>query len=77
MTFQSFDTWAAILEHVRAEQPIYYQAPLDYRPVHVLARCGRGTLPDVVHVTPLPFGTADPFWADAGHLSRFRQQVRA
>ncbi len=75
---QPFAIWAEVLAHVAAGQPIWYQAPLDYRPVHVQAvlyRHWRGRhvqKPTKVRVYP-PSSDCDPFWADAGHLDRFRR----
>ena len=73
-TFVPFTTWHAVIEHVRLGKATYCQAPLDYRPVYVLARCGIDQLRDFIRVTP-PSTDADPFWADAGHLDRFRYQL--
>lgn len=68
---ESFATWEALLDHIAAEYPLAYQAPLDARPVVVtVARRKDGKL----RVTP-PFSDADPFTADAGHLSRFRRRA--
>ena len=77
-TLQPFATWAEVLAHVGARQPIWYQAPLDYRPVRVRAvtlRRQRWTRlqPTEVRVYPSSMD-CDPFWADAGHLDRFRRR---
>ena len=40
--FQTFDTWRDVLVHVIAGSPIYYQAPLDARPVLVRVQLTRG-----------------------------------
>lgn len=66
--FQTFDTWRDVLVHVIAGSPIYYQAPLDARPVLVRVQLTRG---NKVRVFP-PSTDCDPFTADAGHLDRFR-----
>jgi hypothetical protein len=70
--FDTFDSWDAVLTFVRAGGRLYYQAPLDYRPVAVGASVrGNGRK---VRVVP-PTRDCDPFWADAGHLDRMRQPV--
>ena len=77
-TYQKFETWDQVLEYVTKGKcsldscGIYYQAPMDYRPVLVLAkRRGNGRK---VRIIP-PGLLADPFWADAGHLDRFLRAV--
>lgn len=68
---ESFATWAELLDHVAAEYPLAYQAPLDARPVVItVTRRRDGKL----RVTPT-FSDAGPFTADEGHLSRFRRRV--
>lgn len=42
-----FDSWDDVLAHVRAGLPIYYQAPLDSRPIRIGAAVR-------VHLSPLP-----------------------
>ena len=67
-TYRTFDSWANLLDAIRAEYRIAYHAPLDVRPIQVgttIRRDGR------VRVTPI-YANADPFTADEGHLSRFR-----
>ena len=77
-TLRPFATWAEVLTHVAGGQPIWYQAPLEYAPVRVQAmpyRRQRGVRlqkPTKVRVYP-PSSDCDPFWADAGHLDRFRR----
>ena len=66
-----FETWSAVIAHVRSGKPIWYQAPLDARPVSILATV-RGENPRKVRVS----GSRDydTFFADSGHLDRFRQR---
>ena len=70
-TYTSFASWAQLLDHVRAGYRLYYQAPMDYRPVMVNAtiRPKDGNLRVYA-----PFTDSDPFTADAGHLARFRRE---
>ena len=83
--YLSFATWRDVLVHVQASKPIFYQAPLDFRPVRVRVllhrHARRGTQGIVLSATVLrvypPTNDADPFFADARHLDRFRQQVTA
>lgn len=76
MTFRQFDTWAQVIAHVFDNKPIWYQAPLDVRPVpvtaYVIVKTGKYTRK--VRVIP-PSSDADSFWADAGHLERFKMRV--
>jgi hypothetical protein len=78
--FAHFPNWRAVLEYAAAGGPLYYHAPLDFRPVKlwdykVRARTlriwphgsrGRGRM-----------RTHDPFTADKGHLNRFLYPVSA
>ena len=67
--FATFPSWAEVLRHVKLGLCVWYQAPLDYKPVLIQARTVRGG-----KVRVRPFGNqADPFTADAGHLDRFRR----
>ena len=66
--FNTFVTWSGVLGHVRAGGAIYYQAPLDFRPV--LVRC-HAFKNGKIRVYP-PTRDADPFTADSGHLDRFK-----
>lgn len=72
-TFGSFDTWADVLAHVRAGLAVYYQAPMDYRPVKIRARALGN---HKIRVYP-PSSDVDVFTADSGHLPRFRRQLQA
>jgi hypothetical protein len=70
--YENFGSWHQLLDHLAAGYPLYYQAPLDYRPVLVTAvRRKDGRL----RVTA-PYTDSDPFTADIGHLPRFRRQSR-
>ena len=74
--FGSFDTWADVLAHVRAGLTTYYQAPMDYRPVHVACRAGIRKSQTITVFPPAGSG-ADVFRADSAHLSRFRYRLQA
>lgn len=69
-TFQSFSTWAELLDHISGEYPLFYHAPLDFRPRRVSAVARRD---GKLRVYPLT-NEADPFTADSAHLDRFRKQ---
>lgn len=76
-----FSSWPDVLAYARTGGDLYYQAPLNYRPVRL--RPGKNqTLTYEVRARSIriwPPGsigrgrsrTADPFTADAGHLDRF------
>lgn len=69
LTYTTFQTWTELLDAIRADDRIAYQAPMDVRPVQVgttIRRDGR------IRVTPTS-RDADPFTADAAHLDRFRK----
>ena len=68
-THTEFTSWAQLLDHVRAEYPLYYHAPMDYRAAQVSAVLRKD---GKLRVTPT-YTDADPFTADQGHLGRFRQ----
>lgn len=65
--YKSFEAWNELIDAVRGGYSIYYHAPMDYRPVLVTAVIRKD---GKLRVTA-PFADADPFTADAGHLSRF------
>jgi hypothetical protein len=67
-----FDTWAELLDHISAGYPLWYQAPLDYRPAQVTAVMRKD---GKLRVYPT-YADADPFTADAVHLERFRKGVK-
>lgn len=89
MNLQPFATWPEVLAYARTGQPLYYQAPLDVQPSRLHAvTAERGPAPfgylarprSIRIWPPGSFGrgkqrTADPFTADAGHLSRFSRPV--
>lgn len=69
MLFLSFHTWADVLAHVTAGLPIYYHAPMDYRPFRIqIARIYKNGKVRVAK----PHMACDGFTADAAHLDRFR-----
>jgi hypothetical protein len=76
-----FHSWPELMTYARAGGPLFYKAPMDHRATRLTK--GHGT-PNSYEVRPRtlriwPPGsvgrgrsrTADPFTADAGHLSRF------
>jgi hypothetical protein len=71
-TLQNFATWTEVIDHVRAEYPLFYQAPMDYRPVLVSAVIRKD---GKLRVYPA-LSDADPFTADVAHLDRFRKNAR-
>lgn len=78
MTFRKFESWQAVLDHVRAGLPIWYLAPLDVEPNRIGATCK----PKGYTVRVRPFDKRrrnpfDPFTADSGHLDRFCRPVSA
>ena len=72
MQFQSFETWVQLIDHIHAGYPLWYQAPMDYRPVQIGATVRKDGR---VRVTPT-YSDADPFTADIGHLDRFRRSAK-
>lgn len=77
--FFPFRTWYAVLDHVDAGRQIFYHAPMDARPVAVhaaLHRVGKRIriTPPTAHLRSSHPDRADPFWADADHLDRFRRK---
>lgn len=69
-TYETFDSWEAVLAFVEQHGYIYYQAPLDHKPHYVSA----GFRGQKVRVTPTAIDV-DSFWADASHLDRFRRPI--
>lgn len=72
----SFSAWWQVVVMAREGRPLWYQGPLDARPVRISATCK----PHGRTVRVEPFGTwrrgerpFDPFTADASHLDRFRR----
>lgn len=72
-----FDTWQEVLEHVRAQKPVWYQAPLDRTPMRLSYKVpehyGVRIQGNAVRIQP-PKYAADPFRADDRHLDRFRRE---
>lgn len=67
--YAPFQSWDQLLDHIRAEYPLFYHAPMDQRPAMV-----SGVLRKDGKVRVSPFSNeADPFTADIGHLDRFRK----
>ena len=78
ITFEPFANWDQLIDHVRAELPLWYHAPLDYQPVRIydsiVRKDGKVRVypSDRYHAKRNPNG-CDPFTADRGHLERFRR----
>ncbi len=71
--FEPIATWEELLDRHAAGYRLFYQAPMDYRPVLVtvvLRKDGK------LRVTA-PYRDSDPFTADHAHLNRFRKETRA
>lgn len=80
-----FATWAEVLAWAREGKPLYYHAPLSYSAVRlwpgvpVRGAAFYSVRPRTIRITPPDAHgrgaqrTADPFTADADHLSRFRR----
>lgn len=68
-----FETWEAVLAHVAAGLPVWYHAPLDYRPSRLFfLRVMRGAK---IRIAPSgKWHSHFSFTADAGHLDRFRKE---
>lgn len=68
--FKNFNSWVDLLDHLRAGNPVWYQAPLDRFPSKVSAYF-KGK-----RIRVIPWGRdCDPFLANEDHLDRFRRQV--
>lgn len=74
MNFATFATWTELIAHIRKGAPLYYHAPLDYRPVLVRARILNF---ETVRIFPPDLREADPFIADPDHLPRFKKEAPA
>jgi hypothetical protein len=74
--YETFQTWQQVIDYVDRNGWVYYHAPLDYRPVRVVAKVKRRRSGCVIRVTP-PTRDADPFDADEAHLNRFKVRVDA
>lgn len=76
MEFVGFSTWQEVLDYVRSGAPVYYKAPLNYQPSYVGTSVrGNGRKVRVVPANRNSPEGADPFWADEGHLDRFRKPL--
>jgi hypothetical protein len=68
-TFETFGTWSELVDCVRGEYKLFYQAPMDYKPHLVTATIRKD---GKLRVYPC-LSDADPFTADVAHLERFRR----
>jgi hypothetical protein len=88
MNLIHFESWADVLAYARAGQTLFYQAPLDRRPMRFVPADPRRPTPFTYEVRARtirmwPSGsvgrgrarTSDPFTADAGHLARFSHPI--
>lgn len=64
-----FRNWAEVQAYVLTYGIAWYLAPMDRAPV----ACRAETKGRRIRMFPPRSSDADPFWADAGHLDRFRQ----
>lgn len=65
----AFRDWAQLIDHIAAGYPLWYQAPMDYRPAQVSVVVRKDGKLRVSSI----YTDADPFTADQGHLDRFRR----
>lgn len=65
--YESFASWAQLLDHVAGSYPLYYQAPMDHQPVLIAVKQRQD---GCLRVYP-PYRGCDPFTADERHLERF------
>lgn len=68
--YREFYTWKQLLDAISAGYSIYYQAPMDYRPIQVSVVVREDGL---LRVSPI-YTDIRPFTVDNAHLSRFRQE---
>ena len=71
--FETFDTWADVIDAARRGEMLWYQAPLNHRPSYI--RVVKVFKNGKIRIDPLS-SDADNFSADAGHLARFRKKVK-
>lgn len=71
-SFEKFSRWADVLDAARRGDTLWYQAPLDYRPVSI--RVVRVFKNGKIRIDPMS-RDADSFTADAHHLDRFRRRA--
>ena len=69
--FESFSSWNEVVAAAGAGEKLWYHAPMDILPHNVRVETRRG---NKLRVFPWS-RDADPFTADAGHLSRFKRMV--
>lgn len=83
--FRSFASWAEVLEHVKTERVVWYQAPLSWRPSSCKAVAGPAehhepgggmtTIPEgALLMLPAP-QEGDPFFCREERLAMFRRRV--
>lgn len=74
MKTKPFETWEALLAHLKTTECVAYHAPMDISPRHVRAKAFKN---GKVRVWPEGWKRlgASPFTADPGHLTRFGQVV--
>lgn len=69
-TFATFATWPELLDYIAVRHTVYYQVPLDYRPVLVSVKVRKDGR---VRITPPYADLRAGFTADESHLSRFHR----
>lgn len=70
--FVGFLTWDAVIEHVEAGKPTYYQAPMNVRPTRVNVKLSERRK---VRITAPVTADWDSFTADSAHLDRFKKRA--
>jgi hypothetical protein len=70
--FEPFATWREVLEYVNANGSVYYQPPLNHRPVWIAASVGEGG--KLKMYASRIDRDADDFTADESHLDRMRKR---
>lgn len=68
---ESFWDWAQLIDHVRAEYPLWYHASTDVQPIMVSATVRSDGKLRISSWRD----SFDPFTADAKHLDRFRRNA--
>lgn len=77
MELRQFACWADVLAHVSGGKAVYYQGPLDHRPVGPF-RLKNHTLEvrdNTLRFVPWSAMETDPFIADDAHLSRIWKEA--
>lgn len=68
-SYSGFLSWAEVLRYAgERDAQLFYHAPMDFKPQRVHVKRVKARL----RVIPNP-SFADPFWADSGHLDRFKR----